>query len=82
MIASGVYDMVLDSRTLSEGALSGGMPQHKYIANLFLTAFQSVFLGVKLSEYHWALRYTNSPANPFVTSKAFHRGASETYGHH
>jgi glycosyltransferase involved in cell wall biosynthesis len=56
MIASGVYDMVLGSRILGGGALSGGMPQYKYIANRFLTAFQNLFLGVKLSEYHTGFR--------------------------
>ncbi len=56
MIASGVYDMVLGSRILGGGALKGGMPVYKYIANRFLTAFQNVFLGVKLSEYHTGFR--------------------------
>ena len=52
MIASGVYDMVLGSRILGGGALKGGMPLYKYIANRLLTGFQNLFLGVKLSEYH------------------------------
>src|SRR5580693_6431313 len=52
MVASGVYDMVLGSRILGGGALKGGMPFYKYIANRLLTAFQNLFLGVKLSEYH------------------------------
>jgi glycosyltransferase involved in cell wall biosynthesis len=56
MIASGVYDMVLASRILGGGALKGGMPRYKYIANRFLTAFQNIFLGVKLSEYHTGYR--------------------------
>jgi hypothetical protein len=56
MIASGVYDMVLGSRILGAGALKGGMPLYKYIANRFLTAFQNLFLGVKLSEYHTGFR--------------------------
>ena len=56
MIASGVYDMVLASRILGGGALKGGMPVYKYIANRFLTAFQNLFLGVKLSEYHTGFR--------------------------
>jgi glycosyltransferase involved in cell wall biosynthesis len=56
MIASGVYDMVLGSRILGGGALKGGMPFYKYIANRFLTAFQNLFLGVKLSEYHTGFR--------------------------
>lgn len=56
MIASGVYDMVLGSRILGGGALKGGMPVYKYVANRFLTAFQNLFLGVKLSEYHTGFR--------------------------
>jgi len=56
MIASGVYDMVLASRILGGGALRGGMPLYKYVANRFLTAFQNLFLGVKLSEYHTGFR--------------------------
>jgi glycosyltransferase involved in cell wall biosynthesis len=56
MVASGVYDMVLGSRILGTGALKGGMPVYKYIANRFLTAFQNLLLGVKLSEYHTGFR--------------------------
>jgi glycosyltransferase involved in cell wall biosynthesis len=56
MVASGVYDMVLGSRILGRGALKGGMPVYKYVANRFLTAFQNLFFGVKLSEYHTGFR--------------------------
>jgi hypothetical protein len=56
MIASGVYDLVLASRILGTGALKGGMPLYKYIANRFLTAFQNLLMGVKLSEYHTGFR--------------------------
>ena len=56
MIAFGVYDVVLGSRILGGGALKGGMPAYKYVANRFLTAFQNLFLGVKLSEYHTGFR--------------------------
>ena len=56
MIASEVYDMVLGSRILGAGALKGGMPFYKYVANRLLTAFQNLFLGVKLSEYHTGFR--------------------------
>ena len=56
MVASGVYDMVLASRILGAGALKGGMPRYKYVANRLLTAFQNLFLGVKLSEYHTGFR--------------------------
>ena len=56
MIASEVYDMVLGSRILGAGALKGGMPVYKYVSNRLLTAFQNLFLGVKLSEYHTGFR--------------------------
>jgi glycosyltransferase involved in cell wall biosynthesis len=56
MIASEVYDMVLASRILGAGALKGGMPFYKYVSNRLLTAFQNLFLGVKLSEYHTGFR--------------------------
>lgn len=56
MVSSGVYDVVLGSRILGGGALKGGMPLYKYIANRVLTAFQNIFLGVKLSEYHTGFR--------------------------
>jgi glycosyltransferase involved in cell wall biosynthesis len=56
MVASGVYDMVLASRILGAGALKGGMPFYKYVSNRALTAFQNLFLGVKLSEYHTGFR--------------------------
>src|SRR5882672_5990388 len=52
MVAHGVYDVVLGSRIIGGQALRGGMPFYKYVANRFLTAFENLFLGVKLSEYH------------------------------
>jgi len=56
MVASGLYDMVLASRILGAGALKGGMPLYKYVFNRCLTAFQNLFLGIKLSEYHTGFR--------------------------
>lgn len=56
MIAYGVYDVVIGSRILGGGALKGGMPLYKYVANRFLTFFQNLFLGAKLSEYHTGFR--------------------------
>lgn len=56
MITSGHYDVVLGSRILGGGALKGGMPLYKYIANRLLTAFENIMLGVKLSEYHTGYR--------------------------
>ena len=56
MVASGLYDVVLASRILGGTALKGGMPLYKYVANRFLTAFQNLFMGLKLSEYHTGYR--------------------------
>ena len=56
MIAYGVYDVVLGSRILGGTALPGGMPLYKYLSNRFLSGFQNLFLGAKLSEYHTGYR--------------------------
>ena len=56
MIAYGVYDVVLGSRIIGGTALRGGMPLYKYVFNRMLTAFENLFLGVKLSEYHTGYR--------------------------
>lgn len=56
MIAYGEYDAVLGSRILGKGALTGGMPLYKYVANRFLTLFQNILIGQKLSEYHTGFR--------------------------
>ena len=56
MVAYGVYDVVLGSRIIGGRALRGGMPIYKYVANRFLTAFENLLLGIKLSEYHTGYR--------------------------
>jgi glycosyltransferase involved in cell wall biosynthesis len=56
MISSGQYDVVLASRILGKGALEGGMPLYKYIANRALTFVQNILHGHKLSEYHTGYR--------------------------
>ena len=56
LIANNVYPVVLGSRILGKGALRGGMPMYKYIANRFLTLFQNIVIGQKLSEYHTGFR--------------------------
>jgi len=56
MVAYGVYDVVLGSRIIGGTALRGGMPFYKYVANRLLTAFENLFLGIKLSEYHTGYR--------------------------
>jgi glycosyltransferase involved in cell wall biosynthesis len=56
MVAYDVYDVVLGSRIIGGTALRGGMPLYKYVFNRFLTAFENLFLRVKLSEYHTGYR--------------------------
>ncbi|MCD4682061.1 MAG: glycosyltransferase family 2 protein [Bacteroidales bacterium] len=56
LIANEVYPVVLGSRILGNGAIIGGMPQIKYIANRFLTFVQNILIGQKLSEYHTGYR--------------------------
>lgn len=56
IIANDVYPVVCASRILGKGALKGGMPLVKYIANRLLTFFQNILLHQKLSEYHTGYR--------------------------
>ncbi|MFM7320914.1 MAG: glycosyltransferase family 2 protein [Armatimonadota bacterium] len=57
LVASGEYDLVLGSRILgTPGALAGGMPGWKYVANRVLTLIENAMLGVKVSEYHTGYR--------------------------
>jgi glycosyltransferase involved in cell wall biosynthesis len=56
MLTSGHFDAVLASRILGRGALAGGMPLYKYIANRVLTLVENMLLGIKLSEYHTGYR--------------------------
>jgi len=56
MISSGLYECVIASRILGGGALKGGMPWWKYIANRTLTFIENVLTGAKLSEYHSGYR--------------------------
>jgi glycosyltransferase involved in cell wall biosynthesis len=56
LVASGEYDVVLGSRILGTGALKGGMPLYKYVANRVLTAIENILLGIKLSEFHTGYR--------------------------
>jgi len=59
LIGNDVYPVVLGSRILGKGALKGGMPYYKYVANRFLTASQNFLLNEKLSEYHTGYRAYN-----------------------
>ena len=56
LLASDLYHVVLGSRILGKGALKGGMPLIKYIANRGLTFIQNILMGAKLSEYHTGYR--------------------------
>jgi len=56
MVASDVYDVVLGSRILGGGAMRGGMPAWKYVANRALTLVENLMLGSKLSEFHTGFR--------------------------
>lgn len=56
LVGSGLYPCVLASRILGGGALRGGMPWWKYVANRFLTLIENSLIGAKLSEYHTGYR--------------------------
>lgn len=56
IIGEGLYPVVLGSRILGKGALSGGMPIYKYVANRLLTLVQNLLVNYKLSEYHTGYR--------------------------
>lgn len=56
LLSEGLFDVVLGSRILGKGALEGGMPLYKYVANRFLTLIQNLLGGHKLSEYHTGYR--------------------------
>lgn len=60
LIANDLYPVVLGSRILGKGALRGGMPTYKYIANRVLTLFQNILMNQKLSEYHTGFRAFSS----------------------
>jgi glycosyltransferase involved in cell wall biosynthesis len=56
LMSNGVYPVVIASRILGKGALKGGMPLYKYVANRFLTLSQNLLMNQKLSEYHTGYR--------------------------
>jgi glycosyltransferase involved in cell wall biosynthesis len=56
LIANNVYKVVMGSRILGKGALKGGMPYYKYVANRVLTLIQNILMNKKLSEYHTGYR--------------------------
>ncbi|MCR9063138.1 MAG: glycosyltransferase family 2 protein [Cytophagales bacterium] len=56
IIGEDLYPVVFGSRILGKGALKGGMPIYKYIANRLLTFSQNLLMSQKLSEYHTGYR--------------------------
>jgi glycosyltransferase involved in cell wall biosynthesis len=56
IIGNGLYPVVFGSRILGKGALKGGMPFYKYVANRILTLTQNILMNQKLSEYHTGYR--------------------------
>lgn len=56
LIANEVYPVVIGSRILGNGAIKGGMPIYKYVANRMLTFIQNLLMNQKLSEYHTGFR--------------------------
>jgi len=70
LIANGVYEVVLGSRILGKGALKGGMPVYKYIANRILTLAQNLIMNQKLSEYHTGFRAFSAQVLKTIDYKA------------
>jgi glycosyltransferase involved in cell wall biosynthesis len=60
IIGSGLYPVVFGSRILGKGALTGGMPKYKYLANRILTLIQNILMNEKLTEYHTGYRAYSS----------------------
>jgi glycosyltransferase involved in cell wall biosynthesis len=56
IIGNGLYPVVFGSRILGKGALKGGMPLYKYMANRILTFIQNLLMNQKLGEYHTGYR--------------------------
>lgn len=74
LIANEVYPVVIGSRILGKGALKGGMPMYKYIANRFLTLFQNILMNQKLSEYHTGYR---AYSKEVLTSFDFNKNSND-----
>ena len=50
-------DVVIGSRMINrKDALAGGMPKYKFVANIFLTWFENLLSGLKMSEFHSGYR--------------------------
>ncbi len=55
-ILEGHADFVMGSRIIGEGALKGGMPWWKFVANRCLTALENMILNRKFSDLHTGFR--------------------------
>jgi 2-polyprenyl-3-methyl-5-hydroxy-6-metoxy-1,4-benzoquinol methylase len=56
-LVRGEADVVIGSRLLERGApAKGGMPRHRYLANVALTRMQNLLSGMSLSEFHSGYR--------------------------
>jgi glycosyltransferase involved in cell wall biosynthesis len=71
IIANEVYPVVFGSRILGKGALKGGMPIYKYIANRVLTLIQNLLINQKLSEYHTGFRAYSSEVLQKINYNSF-----------
>src|SRR5690606_6578536 len=79
LIGNDVYPVVFGSRILGKGALKGGMPMYKYIANRILTLSQNLLMGQKLSEYHTGYRaYTGEVLRSIDYNKLSDRSEEHT----
>jgi glycosyltransferase involved in cell wall biosynthesis len=74
IIGNDLYQVVLGSRILGKGALKGGMPLYKYIANRFLTLTQNILMNQKLSEYHTGYRAFSKEV---LTSINYHHNSDD-----
>lgn len=74
IIGDDLYPVVLGSRILGKGALKGGMPLYKYIANRMLTFTQNLLNSYKLSEYHTGYR---SFSREVLTSINFNQNSDD-----
>ncbi|PKP19519.1 MAG: glycosyl transferase family 2 [Bacteroidetes bacterium HGW-Bacteroidetes-21] len=70
IIANELYPVVFASRILGKGAIKGGMPKYKYIANRFLTLTQNILMNQKLSEYHTGYRAFSAEVVKNINYKA------------
>ena len=74
IIANDLYPVVIASRILGRGALKGGMPRYKYIANRLLTMFENIMVHEKLSEYHSGYRAFSKEV---LTSVNYHANSDD-----